>query len=184
MSANERRAMRAVIVKCNGTLALPPCADAARVHEFLRGGETEPRLIGRRLSLLAYAFNRGPVIREALPSLESIGRLWQLTAQNKRSAVCAAMQKLRDEIRRGGWMCGHRDMRSFKFWFEKSPDAKAVYAAAQRGNRNRGGGADDDDGEDVREIVNGIPVKAEWRGLSALELRRRLNALAKEKETF
>jgi len=177
MNANERREMRAVIACCNGSLWLPRCEEAACVFEFLRGGITKPRYLGRRLSLMAYAFNRGFVILRVFPSMESIGDLWELSADNKRSAVCAALVKLKAEILRSGWLREHRTMRSFKFWFEKSAEAKANYAEAQLGNANRLGGTGSK-AEEVRELIHGVPVKAEFRGLSPRGLRRRLDALA------
>lgn len=179
MNANERREMRAVIACCNGSLWLPRCEEAACVFEFLRGGITKPRYLGRRLSLMAYAFNRGFVILRVFPSMESIGDLWELSADNKRSAVCAALVKLKAEILRSGWLREHRSMRSFKFWFEKSEEAKANYAEAQLGNANRLGGTGTK-AEEVRELIHGVPVKAEFRGLSPQGLRRRLDALATE----
>jgi hypothetical protein len=177
MNANERREMRAVIAACNGSLWLPRCDEAASVFEFLAGGITKPRYLGRRLSLMAYAFNRGAVILRVFPSMESIGHLWGLSADNKRSAVCAALVKLKKEILRGGWMTKHRRLNSFQFWFEKSEEAKANYAEAQMGNGNRLS-RPCGKSEEVRELIHGIPVKAEFRRLKPHELRSRLDALA------
>lgn len=176
-NANERRQMRSVTLACNGSLRLPRSDEAASVFEFLMGNETKPHLIGRRLSLMAYAFNRGPVIRDVFPAMEDIGKLWGLSAVNKRSAICAALVKLKKEILRGGWLTKHRRMESFHFWFEKPEEAKATYREVQMGNTNRQG-REECAPDEVRELIHGIPVKAEFRGLSPQELRRRLDALA------
>jgi len=68
-------------------------------------------------------------------------------------------------------------MRSFKFWFEKSAEAKANYAEAQLGNANRLGRTAAKS-EEVLELIHGIPVKPEFRRMSAKRLRKRLDALA------
>ena len=133
--ARDVREMRAVAVRCNGGLRVRGCARAAVVVEWICGKEWCAERIGRRASLLAYAFNRGPVVRDALPNFATIGGLWELTAANKRSAVSAAMNKLREEMVRTAQVPA-----GFRFWFEKSPEARVVYAAAQMGNANRSGG--------------------------------------------
>lgn len=96
--------------------------------------------LGRRVSLLAYALNRGVIIREALESFAVIGEKWELTAKNKRSAVSAAMNALRAEMMRTGHL-----PQVFRFWFEKSAEARLVYAQVQEGNGNRRGGMTNDE---------------------------------------
>lgn len=98
--------------------------------------------LGRRVSLLAYALNRGVIIREALESFAVIGEKWELTAKNKRSAVSAAMNAMRAEMMRTGHL-----PQGFRFWFEKSAEARLVYAQVQEGNGNRRGGARGEDFE-------------------------------------
>ena len=143
---------------------------------MIMGGEYEPRRIGRRASLVAYALNRSVVVREALPCLEVIGELWELRAENKRAAVSAAMNKLRREMVRNGQLT-----ESFRFWFEKSPDARAVYAAVQMGNSNRAGSEEVTDVEDA-EVMDGIPIKPEFAGMRPVQRRARLRALAEAAE--
>ncbi len=133
--------------------------------------------MGRRASLLAYALNRGVIIREALESFEKMGELWGLRARNKRSAVCEAMNVLRAELVRFG-----RLPEGFRFWFEKEAGARLVYAEVQRGNENRAahGMRNDECGmRNEEEEWRGVPVRAEWRGLSTAERKRRLDALWK-----
>ena len=84
--------------------------------------ETTLWRIGRRASLLAYALNRGVIIRDALESFEVIGGLWGLSAENKRSAVCAAMNVLREEMIKTAQL-----PEGFRFWFEKDHAARIVF---------------------------------------------------------
>lgn len=95
--------------------------------------------LGRRVSLLAYALNRGVIIRAVLNSFETIGEKWGLTAENKRSAVSAAMNAVREEMVRTGHL-----PRDFRFWFEKDAEARLVYAQVQAGNGNRAGARNDE----------------------------------------
>ena len=92
------------------------------------------------------------------------------------SAVCAAMNVLREEMIKTAQL-----PKGFRFWFEKELDARMVYAAAQMGNRNRAAHAED--AETLRRgdcESLGVPVRAEWRHLSAPERKRRLDALWRE----
>jgi hypothetical protein len=144
------------------------------VFEMLVGGETTLWRMGRRASLLAYALNRGVIIREALESFAVIGELWELRAENKRSAVSAAMNELRAELVKHG-----RLPPGFRFWFEKEAGARAVYSMVQRGNCNRAGAGQSDD-ETMRQgdcECHGVPVRREWARLSGAERKRRLDAL-------
>jgi hypothetical protein len=99
------------------------------------------RLLGRRVSLLAYAFRPqcDPAIEDVLPSLARLGELWQLKASNQRSAPSAALKALMDDmiVRASARM--HRGGAAFTPWFSKSREASAVFAEAQEGNTNRGG---------------------------------------------
>lgn len=139
----ERVLLRKIAVQCNGGLSLPASAEARRVFELILGAEVTPWRIGRRASLLAYGLNRGVIIREVLPSFESIGLLWELAAENKRSAVSAAMNKLREELVKHGQL-----PRTFRFWFEKTAEARVSYAVAALGNQNRAG-SDEEPREDT-----------------------------------
>lgn len=145
------------------------------VFEMLVGSETTLWRMGRRASLLAYALNRGVIIREALESFAVIGELWELRAENKRSAVSAAMNELRAELVKHG-----RLPAGFRFWFEKEAGARAVYAQAQVGNGNRVRGMTNDEcGMRNEEPVecHGVPVRREWARLSGAERKKRLDAL-------
>lgn len=102
------------------------------VFDLLIGREEQAARIGRRVSLIAYALTPNVVVMKSLPNLGGIGKLWELTASNKRSAVCEAMNVLRAELVR--WS---RLPRQFRFWFEKQHEARMAYAAAAMGNHNR-----------------------------------------------
>lgn len=121
------------------------CFDAKRQIEvvmlFLGTNDRErgATQVGRRASLLTYALTTNSVVHEMLPNLESLGRAWQLRAHNKRSAVCAAMNGLREEL-----ISRYRLPAGFRFWFEKQPDARLVYREAQMGNTNRLSGGHDE----------------------------------------
>lgn len=122
-------------------------ADAMGVFDLLIDRERTAARIGRRVSLIAYALNPNVVVLKSLPNLGGIGKLWELAAENKRSAVCEAMNVLRADLVR--WA---RLEPGFRFWFEKRAEARASYAAAARGNTNRKGGmAHDDEPLPVRE---------------------------------
>lgn len=178
-AAADRRAMRDIATRCNGGLRVPQATNARAVFELVRGDADSAWLLGRRASLLAYALSRNVIIREALPSFEVIGELWRLRATNKRSAVCAAMNKLREELVR----CGQLP-RTFRFWFEKSADAKLVYAQAQAGNTNRAGGGEAEAEMPAveTELFEGVPVKPQWAALTPQQVRRALNRLHEASE--
>ena len=164
--------LRRVAVACNGGLALPVSEDARRVFELVMGAEARPWRIGRRASLLAYALNRSVIIRDALPNFEMIGKLWELSADNKRSAVSAAMNQLRVEMVRHGQLPS-----TFRFWFEKRADARAVYEAAQMGNTNRHG-----HDEDEVMMLEGVPVKACYARMKPQERRERMQRMHEASE--
>lgn len=157
----ETLLLRKIAVQCNGGLSLPPSEDARRVFELILGAEVTPWRIGRRASLLAYGLNRSVIIHEVLPSFECIGELWKLKASNKRSAVSAAMNKLRAELVKNGQLPS-----TFRFWFEKTAEARAVYEQAQIGNTNRGG-----HNRYEAEMLEGVPVKPVFAAMK-LEQRR------------
>jgi hypothetical protein len=173
-----RRFVRMDALECGLLTGGVELCQRVAVFELLVGSETRLWRMGRRASLLAYALNRGVIIREALECFEKIGELWGLRARNKRSAVCEAMNVLRAELVRFG-----RLPEGFRFWFEKEAGARLVYAEVQRGNQNRGSGISNleqgtpnDEGD---EEWRGVPVREEWRGLSTAERKRRLDALWK-----
>ena len=112
------------------------------------------------------------IIHEVLPSFESIGVLWKLKAANKRSAVSAAMNKLREELVKHGQLPS-----SFRFWFEKSPDARVVYEQAQMGNENRAGHNCYE-----AELFEGLPVKREFAKMKAEERRAVLRRMHEASE--
>jgi hypothetical protein len=172
--------------------------DRWRVGELVRGDAGGLMELGRRVSLLAYMLERGPVVREALPCMESIGLLWGLRATNKRSAICAAMMKIQGDMDKCGMRLTMRE--PAVLWFQKARSARVSYEVVQRGNHNRKGGVKVDEEEDeeavrVREEVRvltdevyemvgrirvraePVPMKAEFQGLSPGQLRLRLDAL-------
>jgi hypothetical protein len=189
-----QRELRKVLIQSGSALhglGLSEVSLQERQHvaELVLGGEMEPRRVGRRVSLLAYAFERGDGVRSVLPSFEAIGALWGLKARNQRSAVCAAMDKtVRQMVEKGQLRhCEYEQMS--ELWFAKKRVTRERYHVAQMGNENRAHKSlisDDDDlsesaSQAVRkehaELIEGVPVKAEFKGLSALELRARLQRL-------
>jgi hypothetical protein len=171
-----RRFVRMDALECGLLTGGVELGQRVAVFELLVGSETRLWRMGRRASLLAYALNRGVIIREALECFEKIGEMWGLRARNKRSAVCAAMNELRREMVRFG-----RLPEGLRFWFEKEAGARAVYAEVQMGNDNRAAhGRTNEEGRMRKEAdaeCLGVPVRAEWRGLSTAERKRRLDAL-------
>lgn len=165
--------------------------DRGQVVEMITGGLSEALALGRRVSLLAYAYERGPVVRAALPSFEAIGKLWGLRARNPRSAVCAAMQAVvRGVVEKSQLRDMHDEMGLTEFWFAKKRVTRRRCEVAQMGNTNRKASEEEDLPVCVREalrreheeLVHGVPVRAEFRGLSPLQLRRKLQGLAEEAE--
>lgn len=160
--------------------------DRARLVEILVGREVEPRRLGRRVTLLGYAFDRGEVMRATLPSFESIGELWGLRARNKRSAVCEGMKVIvRSMVERGQLRSAEAHELS-ELWFAKKRATRERYAAAQVGNKNRRGDGETaapeterDEPDCVRaalrreheERVEGVPVRREFAGMSPAGLR-------------
>jgi hypothetical protein len=195
--ARLRKELRAVAVECWGLLRVG-CDGAVgevceQVVEMVLGGCCEPLALGRRVSLLAYAYERGPEVRAALPSYEAIGKLWGLRARNPRSAVCAAMQVVvRGVVEKGQMRAVPDELGLTEFWFAKKRVTRRRCEVAQVGNANRKGHAAEDEDLPVcvrealrrehEELVHGVPVRAEFRGLSPLQLRRKLQGLAEEAE--
>lgn len=167
--------------------------DTDRLLDLLLGAECEPVKLGRRVTLLGYAFERGPMMRAALPSFEVIGELWGLRAANKRSAVCAAMDKLVCGMVERGQMRQGEAAHLSDLWFAKKRSACEAYAAAQMGNHNRAAKADDVSDEmplsrklelqaEHAERVRDVPVRPEFARMSPLQLKRHLASLAAASE--
>lgn len=191
--ARMRKRLQAVAMEAWQVMQLEPgdttMTDKDRLLDLLLGAECEPVKLGRRVTLLGYAFERGEMMRAALPSFEVIGELWGLRAGNKRSAVCAAMDKLvRGMVERGQMRQGEAAHLS-DLWFAKKKAACEAYAAAQMGNHNRSAKADEASDEmplsrklelqaEHAERVRGVPVRAEFAKMSPLQLKRHLASLA------
>ena len=163
--------------------------DCGRLVDLLTGGESEPVRLGRRVTLLGYAFERGPEMRAVFPSFESIGEHWGLRARNKRSAVSAAMRGLvRTMVERGQLRVPEAHALS-ELWFAKKRVTRERYAAAQVGNGNRCA-HDEDEPLEVREMlrmeheerVAGVPVRREFSGMSPRELRAHFERLERAAE--
>lgn len=170
--------------------------DCGRLVDVLTGGERDAVRLGRRVTLLGYAFERGPMMRAVLPSFESIGELWGLRARNKRSAVCAAMKSLvRGMVERGQLRCGEAHELS-ELWFAKKRVTRERYAAAQVGNGNRCGNEEsrctheEDEPAGVRDMLRreheervcGVPVRREFSGMSPRDLRAHFDRLERAAE--
>lgn len=111
--------------------------DCGRLVDLLTGGECEPVRLGRRVTLLGYAFERGPEMRAVFPSFENIGEHWGLRARNKRSAVSAAMRGLVRTMVERGQLRVPEAHELTELWFAKKRVTRERYAAAQVGNSNR-----------------------------------------------
>lgn len=176
------------------------------VDLILHGPKQEPEDIGRRVTLLAYAFCRDGAVRLALPSFEVIGRdIWGLRAKNPRSAVCAAMKSVVTQMVRRGQLRHQEAQQMTEMWFAKRAATRAKYHAAQMGNGNRRqSSADDADGteassedldqqrraqEELRrehaERVDGVPRQAmrpQFRDMSPAAIRQHLQSLHEAEE--
>lgn len=171
----EKMELRRVARECHDQLRVPRSVNARAVFELILGREVSAWRIGRRASLLAYALNRGVIIRGVLDSFEKIGELWDLSAENKRSAVSAAMNKLRAELIQAGQLPG-----DFRFWFEKSADARAVYEQAQVGNHNRAGGREPSRYEAAE--IEGLQLKPRFARMTAEQRREVLRRMHEASE--
>lgn len=180
-TAQDRRRMREIAGACNGHLGLGEAAPAVvrDAFEIIIGPEETARGMGRRATLLAYAFNRSASVRAALPSFESIGVLWGLRAKNKRSAVCAAMDKLTGAL-------GRRARHPVELWFRKKEITRRKYEAAQMGNGNRGGGMTNDGdaekqaAEEIAVVIDGVRVRRKFALMTKVALRAHLRRLAED----
>lgn len=211
-NAALRRRLNAAAVSAWRELQVEPgetsVVDMARLVDVLLGGEVCPVKLGRRVTLLGYAFERGPLMRSVLPSFEGIGHLWGLRAENPRSAVCAAMKKLVGSMVERGQLRAPEAHELTELWFAKKRKTRASYAAAQMGNHNRCGEKqkwesgkqkwdamaveDRHEGEPlaVREAlrrehaerVAGVPVKREFAAMKPAELRAHFLRLEREQE--
>lgn len=210
-----RRRLNAVVVGAWREMQAVPgetdVDDLGRLVDLLRGGERDPVRLGRRVTLLGYAFERGPMMRAVLPSFESIGELWGLRARNKRSAVSAAMRGLVRTMVERGQLRDAEAHELTELWFAKKRVTRERYAAAQVGNGNRaeGGGArgegrgareegrgkrgeefEEDEPVAVREMLRreheervcGVPVRREFAGMSPRQLKAHFEGLERAAE--
>ena len=187
-----RQHLRRVMREAGGALRVQaldmPLPERQRVVELVLGGESEARRLGRRVTLLAYAFERGDAVRAVLPSFESIGGLWGLTAKNQRSAVCAAMDKTVRQLVERGQLRQRQYERLSELWFAKKRVTRERCEKAQMGNHNRR--ADDElstcAAQELKaehaERIEGVPVQAKFAAMTPLELRRYLQGLHDQAE--
>ncbi len=174
------------------------------VDLILHGPKQEPEDIGRRVTLLAYAFCRDGAVRLALPSFEVIGRdIWGLRAKNPRSAVCAAMKSVVTLMVRRGQLRQQDAQQMTEMWFAKKAATRAKYHTAQVGNSNRRLSSSADDAEmssedldqqrraqeelrrEHAERVDGVPRQAmrpQFREMSPAAIRQHLQALHEAEE--
>lgn len=187
-------AMRRLGAECQAHLSLGTLSEemSRDVFEFVLGSATTAERMGKRVSVLAYGINTSAAVRAALPSMEAIGNLWGLSAENKRSAVSAAAKKILREARE---KMERRDARHRNviaaLWYAKRAVTIEKYQQAQIGNANRLGQHRDDGEMDeervaaraaAAELRCGIPVKAEFARLTPEQLKHRLKRLADEWE--
>lgn len=196
MRASESTAFAMMRVKADEV----DLEERMRVVDLLLGQhrheDQDPKKLGRRVTLLAYAFCRESEVRAALPSFEYIGEyIWGLKAQNKRSAVCAAMHKAVIEMVERGQLKERDAATLTDLWFAKKQVTKAKYVIAQMGNRNRrkrlevvSMNAEEDLPESRRreiaeehhERIDGVPreaMRAQFRGMTAAQVTAHLQKL-------
>lgn len=195
MQAAEGSAFQMMRVNADGV----DLEERMRVAELLLGtgahGIQHPGSLGRRVTLLAYAFCREPEVRAALPSFEVIGRdIWRLRATNPRSAVCAAMKKAVTEMVARGQLREKDAQALTDMWWAKKKATKAKYARAQMGNTNRTLHPAEDDlpesrreelMQEHRDRIDGVPREAmrpQFRTMTADEIRRHFQRLEAEAE--
>jgi len=102
------------------------------------GGWKATTKLGKRVMIFAYLSCRSEAVRRTLPSLEVIGRLWGLKAENKRSAPDAAVQKMKEELLGYYLRTGHR-REDIIMPGQKSEASREVYRQRAMGNTNRRG---------------------------------------------
>lgn len=120
---------------------------AARMLDYhaAKVGRFDPVKLGKRLHVFCFLFVRDSGGRRVLQSFEAIGRLWQLSATNKRSAPQAACVRMREEFAAMYVRTGGR-AEDVAIPGGKSKEARAKCRAAQLGNQNRRGGRAAGDG--------------------------------------
>jgi hypothetical protein len=112
--------------------------DAGRILiDFLTRDDWGEREVGRRALLLLYAFQSDKSARPRMArTLERIGTVLGLQAENKRAAVSAALMTLVLEmVRRMERLSKQRG--TLKFWFMKSAECREALSVAMMGKRNR-----------------------------------------------
>lgn len=189
--------MRKLAAECNGHLSLGYLREelARDVFEFVIGRAATAVQMAKRVTILAFGINTSPAVRCALPSMESIGILWGLSAENKRSAVSAAAKKiLREAKEKTERRDAHHRNVITELWYAKKAVTRAKYEEAQMGNSNRRRGdgetgrhGDEDEGKrevrrEVAQLRHGIPVRREFAAMSAEQLKRHLARLREEAE--
>ena len=114
------------------------CAGRILIDFLARDGWGE-REVGRRGLLLLYAFQSDKSARPPMArTLESIGIVLGLQAENKRAAVSAALMTLvLDMVRRMERLSKQKG--TLKFWFMKSSECREALSVAMMGKKNRKG---------------------------------------------
>jgi hypothetical protein len=127
--------VRVELVRCP-RIEWENCAGRILIDILARDGWGE-REVGRRGLLLLYAFQSDKSARPPMAwTLECIGNAIGLKADNKRSAVSAAlMTVVLEMVRRMERLSKQRG--TLKFWFMKSAECREALSVAMMGKRNR-----------------------------------------------
>jgi hypothetical protein len=129
------QAVRVEMARCP-RIEWQDCAGRILIDFIARDGWGE-REVGRRALLLLYAFQSDKSARPPMArTLECIGTVLGLQAENKRAAVSAALMTLVLEmVRRMERLSKQKG--TLKFWFMKSAECREALSVAMMGKRNR-----------------------------------------------
>lgn len=158
---------RATLARCQAVVWEP---EAGRI---MLGLMTRKGWSAREVGLAAltwvYCYQSNKALRPKIArSFEAIGHAVGLKAENVRSAICAAIQRGPYELEKRMARSSGEAFPQFKFWFMKSAHCKEALAEAMKGKQNRHGRDEDAVEVDIRQ---GIPVRAEFAGMSPVKLR-------------
>jgi len=158
---------RAAMVRCPA-VAWEPEAGRIMLALMTRKGWSA-REVGLAALTWVYCYQSNKALRPVIArSFEAIGHAVGLAAENVRSAICAAIQRGPYELEKWMVWASGEAFPAFKFWFMKSAHCKEALAEAMKGKQNRHGRDEEAVEVDIRQ---GIPVRAEFAGLSAEKLK-------------
>lgn len=158
-------------------------ADAGRVMlRMLTKDGWKARAVGMKALELVYYYQQDESLRPPIArSFEAIGEAIDLKAENKRSAVSAALK--RGPLERELTMQRLREKPPVALksaWFMKSAECREALREAMEGKTNRLGSREEH--AELAETLQGVPVKPEFQRMRPAELRRYFEGLEREQE--